>query len=459
MTVSLNIKQSTDFRINELSLLTKGGKIKLNVVFEELNIYESMLTPCISGNILIRDAVGLSSKLLFDGTESILIDIDKGEGLFGMKRLFRIYSQTNRTNINQQSESYILNFASDESILSEQQTISECYKGTYTQIAQKIITSKLLVDPENLKGIFTESLGMNDVIIPQLKPFDALNWIAKRSVDSGGQPSFMFFENVDGYNFCTLSDIMKKPVMFNVFFDVKNLQNQTVKDEMVSVRAMEVMSQYDFIQSTQSGVFAGTFIGIDPLTREVRTDIKTIDNVYNGTTSANKNRNMPIEVNKQGQKNTNMPGSRVVVDISTAPRQTSNFIKTKDGASIQTDDTPQKFAYGRKALLQNFVSQRMKIALPGNFIVSPGRTLYMEVPDRSVSLVDSDNYDITLKGKYAILSTRHIITYTQFETIAEVVTDSSEKPVVQSIRIKTNKVTDASSTASSNGNVVDFSLG
>ena len=72
MTDSLNIRQSTDFRINELCLLTKGGKVKLNEVYEEINIYESMLAPCISGNILIRDAVGLTSKLLFDGTESLL---------------------------------------------------------------------------------------------------------------------------------------------------------------------------------------------------------------------------------------------------------------------------------------------------------------------------------------------------------------------------------------------------
>jgi len=461
MTDSLNIRQSTDFRINELCLLTKGGKVKLNEVYEEINIYESMLAPCISGNILIRDAVGLTSKLLFDGTESLLIDIDKGEGLFRMKRLFRVYSQSDRVNINQTSESYILNFASDEIVLSEQQTLAECYKGTYTQIAQKIITSKLLVDPENLNGVFTQSLGMNDIIIPQLKPFDALNWIAKRAIDSGGQPSFMFFENVEGYNFCTLSDIMKRPVMFNVFFDVKNLQGQNIKEEMISVRAMEVMSQFDFIKSTQSGVFAGTFIGIDPLTRQVRTEIKTVDNVYNGTRIGNQNPNLPIEFNKKGQRNVDMPGSRVVVDISTAPRQTSKFIKDNDGTSIQTDDTPQKFAYARKALLQNFVTQRMKIALPGNFIVSPGRTLYMEVPTRSVNLVDSNNYDITLKGKYAILSTRHIIRYNQFETIAEVVTNSSEKPLVQAPKVTSRKVTDTTTKSdySGDGNVVDLSLG
>jgi len=94
-----NLKQPTDFRINELTLVTKGGKIELREIFEEINIYESMLTPCISGDIIINDAIGLSSKLLIDGTEIILIDIDKGEGLFRLKRAFRVYKQTDRRNI------------------------------------------------------------------------------------------------------------------------------------------------------------------------------------------------------------------------------------------------------------------------------------------------------------------------------------------------------------------------
>jgi hypothetical protein len=137
-----NLKQPTDFRINELTLVTKGGKIELREIFEEINIYESMLTPCISGDIIINDAIGLSSKLLIDGTEIILIDIDKGEGLFRLKRAFRVYKQTDRKNINQTSESYVLKFASEEIILSEQQLIAEAYKGTYTDTVKKILSNK-----------------------------------------------------------------------------------------------------------------------------------------------------------------------------------------------------------------------------------------------------------------------------------------------------------------------------
>ena len=71
-----NLIQPTDFNINELALVTKGGKISLRDIYEEINIHESMLSPCISGSIIINDAIGLSSKLLLDGTEILLVDIE-----------------------------------------------------------------------------------------------------------------------------------------------------------------------------------------------------------------------------------------------------------------------------------------------------------------------------------------------------------------------------------------------
>lgn len=429
-----NLLQPTDFRINNLSLVTKAGKISLQDVYEEINIHESMLAPCISGSIVINDAIGLSSKLLLDGTEILLIDIDKGDGLFRMKRAFRVYRQTDRRVINQTSESYVLRFASEEIILSEQQLLTECYKGTYTDITKKILTNKLKVAPQNLSGKFERSYGVNDLIIPHLKPFDALNWCAKRAVDSKGQPSFMFFENVEGYNFTTLSNIMKSPAIFNVNFDIKNLPGDNMKEELVGARDMEVMTQFDFIKSTQAGVYAGTFVGIDPLTRQIKVETKTIDNVYGTTNHANKNPLLPVETNKFGKTNYQMTDSRVVYYLTTGLRPRSSFIKENEPESLQVDDTPQKFAYARKALMQNFVSQRIKLVLPGNFTVSPGRTLNLEVPTRSINVKGDNNYDSTLKGKYAILSTRHIIRFNMFETIAEVVTDSSEKPVIRSNR-------------------------
>ena len=55
-----------------------------------------------------------------------------------------VYKQMDRKNNNQTSESYILKFASEEVILSEQQLINECYKGTYTDSVKKILNNKLI---------------------------------------------------------------------------------------------------------------------------------------------------------------------------------------------------------------------------------------------------------------------------------------------------------------------------
>ena len=91
--MSFGIKQSTQFKINRLSINSKFGSFDLSSIFEELNIFDSVLTPCMSGNILIKDSVGLAKKLLFDGSEFIDIDISKDSERLGtnINKTFRVF--------------------------------------------------------------------------------------------------------------------------------------------------------------------------------------------------------------------------------------------------------------------------------------------------------------------------------------------------------------------------------
>ena len=102
--MSFEINQTTDFSINELTIVTKQGNIDVSGIYEEINIYDSILTPCMSGSIVIRDAVGLSTNLLFDGSEFLLINIGKEDDELSIKRAFRIYKQSERKGQNQSSE-------------------------------------------------------------------------------------------------------------------------------------------------------------------------------------------------------------------------------------------------------------------------------------------------------------------------------------------------------------------
>ena len=119
----IEISQSTQFKIRQLEIVSKVGTIDVSGIFDELNIYDSIMMPCMSGNIIIRDALGLSSRLYFDGSEYLNINIGKEneEDVTSFKKTFRIYRQSDRKNINQTSEMYILHFVSEELIYSKQQ--------------------------------------------------------------------------------------------------------------------------------------------------------------------------------------------------------------------------------------------------------------------------------------------------------------------------------------------------
>ena len=113
--MSFNIKQTTQFAINKLVINSKLGSFNLASIFEELNIFDSILMPCMSGNILIKDSIGLSKRLLFDGSEFLDIDISKSDESSGTNivKTFRIFKQSDRSNINQTSEVYVLHFVSE----------------------------------------------------------------------------------------------------------------------------------------------------------------------------------------------------------------------------------------------------------------------------------------------------------------------------------------------------------
>ena len=78
-----SIASSTQFFIKKLEIVSKFGKpTQVSSIFEELNIFDSVLTPCMSGNIVLKDSVGLSNKLLFDGSEFLVVEILKDKKIY-----------------------------------------------------------------------------------------------------------------------------------------------------------------------------------------------------------------------------------------------------------------------------------------------------------------------------------------------------------------------------------------
>lgn len=427
--MSFELKQSTDFKLKELNLVTKAGVFDIKQIYEEINLFDSLFNPCMSGNVLVRDALNLSEKLLFDGSEILTINIGKTEDDITFKKSFRIYKQTDRRTVNQTSETYILHFFSDEFLFSEQQRVNQAYKATYSEIATSILIDYLKIPVQQLKGIFEQSSGIKEVVIPNLKPFDAIEWCAKRAVDNQSSPNFLFFQNAIGYNFASLSTLLTQDVLFNVNFDPKNL-TQSVSNEIIGARSVRIISQFDLVNNTRSGVYAGKFIGFDPLTRTIATRKLTYGDHYLNMKHGNKTPNFSVIKNRDNIDNTEMYDSKKTLANFNEALKYSNYVKRNDPSLINSIEDTHNFLFQRKALLTNLTTQRVAITLPGNFAISSGLNLFLKMPSKAVKVKGDDNYDLSLYGKYLILGTRHIIKYDKHETVIETATSSNEKDFV-----------------------------
>ena len=391
-----------------------------------------MFSPVISGSVLIRDSVGLSGRLLFDGSEVLLVDIVKDENsdIAAYKRAFRIYKQSNRINEGLNSEMYTLNFVADELIYSDQQRINQAYQNIYTQIVTKILETYLRVPQKDLKGFFQETFGIKKIVIPNLRPFEAIEWCAKRSVDNQNSPNFLFYQNIAGYNFISLSSLLQKEDILEIKFEAKNLGESDAFDEISTARSFEVVTQNDMIEKTRAGVNAGRFIGFDPITRTISSKTVSFADHFTAMKHGNKNPNFSVIQNRSGQTNENSFDARKSVSIFGAGRKFSNYIKRNDPASLSKIDDTENYIFHRKAIFANLMSKRIKVTMPGNFQLSSGFNVTVNAPLFAMKEPGNDNKDVSLSGKYIIIGSRHIIGYDKHETIIEVATTSSENSVI-----------------------------
>jgi hypothetical protein len=426
--MSFSVKDSTQFKVNELVIVTKAGNIDISSIYEEINIFDSLFMPVMSGKILVKDSIGLSGKLIFDGSESLLIDIIKSEDdpeTANFKKAFRIYKQSDRTNDGLNSENYILHFVSDELLYSDQQRINQGYENTYSEIIKKILIDYLKVSSNQLGGVYNDTTGIRKIVIPNLRPLEAIEWCAKRCTDNKGSPNYMFYQNYTGYNFASLSDLLTKREILDVKFEPKNTKDSTGLSEISSARSMEVVSQTDNVEKIRSGVNAATFIGFDPLTKTIAKKQVSYGDHYNTMKHGNENPNVSEIENRDKIKNTEAFNSKKIVASFSSSRQYSNYIKKYDPTSVSKEDNVEDYFSKRKAIIKNLMNRRIKFTMPGNFQLTSGFNVNVIVPNLAKKEKGSDNEDLSVSGKYLIVGTRHIIGYEKHETIIEVATTST----------------------------------
>ena len=422
-----------DYSLESITFLTGSGqRFDMKKIFTEISYFEDIYSFAVSGYVTIVDAQGFIEILQLTGNEFVEIIFAKTKNAPNTnKQIFRVYKIGDRKPTgNMNSESYTFYFCSEELILSEQIKISKSYKGTEIyKVISEILTDKLKVDPKKLN--IERTTGINDFIVPRLKPFEAISWLSTyaRPNKSGIKGADMlFFETKDFFNFRSLQSMFQDNIYTTYKYQQKNIDEkvQSFQEETISVLDYEFVKVYDMMDNINSGALSNRLISIDPLTRTSKiTDFNYLKYKSQAKT-LNSGDPSNIMKNRLGLTNVNSYDASFKVATSNAFQQNQPYIKQAVGG-VAKDIAIETYVPNRTAQISLANYTVLKIKIPGDTGITVGRTINFNLLTLKPTgeKTPRKNLDELYSGKYLVTAIRHIIQPTAFQTVLEIAKDST----------------------------------
>jgi hypothetical protein len=424
-----------DFSLQTINLRTASGqKFELRKLMVELSYYEDIYTFAVSGYVTIKDAQGFIEGLQLSGNEFIEINFGKVKGAPSADdQVYSLYKIGNRlpgNNLN--VETYTLYFCSEELLLSEQIKISKSYTGQkISGIVNNILTDQLKV-PLNKIKVVEETTGVNDFVLPRMKPFEAISWLSTyaRPQKTGGKGADMlFFETKEGYNYRSLQSMFSDPIYATYKYQQSNLDDKTqsFQEKAISVLNYEFAKTYDVLKDINSGTFANRLISIDPIARKAITTDFDVKQYAASSTQLNGNLPLATSKNRLGLTQNQASESVVKVATSNAFQTEATYIKQAPG-SVAKNIAIENYVPNRTAQLSLANYTVVKMTIPGDPGITAGRTIDFSLLTIKPT-TNTRELDKFYSGKYLVTAVRHIIQPEGiFQTVLEIAKGSSTTP-------------------------------
>jgi len=424
-----------DFSLDSCKIVTALGQpYEFRAMLLILEYFEDLYSNFITGSITINDSVGYISKLAFSGHDYLILGYSKPGSDIKIEKTFRAYKVSNRHIVNNQNETYTIHFCSEEAILSEQYKVSKSYPNTkISDIVNDIVYNQL--GTSNTKFLATNSeatAGLRDIVIPSMKPLEAINWLCTQAISATTKTtgtSYLFYENVNGYNFKSLQSLFTSPVYGVYKYEPKNLNmpdDTRVQDlglEAKNVIGYEMVSNFDTLDMINSGAYANQLVAIDLLSLSY--SVNNFD-YLNYFTKAQKLNPYPLLANTENRFNQTDSITYQAV-LKTAVTNTGDssknaYIKTKQPSNKDVNiETTIPY---RTAQIPQINAIKYKISIPGDPFMTVGNVITFNLPELTRTTDDKAS-DAYYSGNYLVTAIKHTIDVEgKFMTIMEISKES-----------------------------------
>ena len=389
--------QPGDISIDSITLLSEDRQRKYSLMSQVvgIDIWESLMSPCIFCELTVADAIGLYQSFPIIGEEYVSIKFKTPGSTSPVNYLFRVNKiEDKKVSDNNMMVTYRLQLVSVELMRNATRLVNRSYNGNIHDIVTSIVKEDLQTEKPI---IIDKTTGIEKGTITRMTPFKAIDFLRRRSVSGEFKSSsYVFYESRDGFVFTTLEKLIQKGQKSvdsehndkQFFFDT--VRHDNIKD--VSIRniiSYNVISFADTITKAAEGGIKNEVNSFDLVTG----DIKKVTYKDDG---------------RAGFKN---------MDKNGAPTSTSGFIR-KHGQTTAvrkimpiSSDLPATQRPEMASLLAAFtqnVSQNItRIHVYGDSEIRIGDVIKCTLP--AAISADKSEQSRLETGNYLVTKVRHLI--------------------------------------------------
>ena len=441
-----------DFNLTSIELIgTNGDIIDIKRPFAELNIWESIYNNSITGSVVITDSQNIIARLPLQGTERIAFKLSTpGAGRTQESVVdasiktgapFYIYKLSNREQLSDGTMKYILHFCSRGMFRNARTRVSQAYTGPLHESVAKICTDKSYLDLRK-KLYFEPTRNNTTVVIPNLRPLEAINLIASKSLSGNTKSAgYYFYETTKGYHFRSWESMVatqgKFPRRIAARFDymVRNVDSGSGKDnypeDMQAVKTYNFINSYDTLAQQLMGTYAHRVITHNIYDKSY--DITKYnyhayyaDHLHADTDSSEKYPIMDVPVDFDQKSVSDYDESMVTL------QPTTQYLHNKVSGPSGTDVADDGLTEATRITQANSVGggAQLHLEVSGHSWLQAGDVIFFTLrtiePDKG-GVGRGTTYDSRYAGRYIITNLRHRVIDDEYMLSLDCVKDSTYK--------------------------------
>lgn len=403
-------------KILEASIYSGASGVSVPVMnyLQSVTIHEDIYTPFVSCSVVFIDYESVANRFPLAGEEYFHIKFQSYQGRvidynFFLYKSHNIGSTPLNTLRGMELRGVSLEYAFDRA-----KTVTQAFRGTHSSIVAEIFDTYIQKDAGGLDLSYEPSRGVVKVIPAFWSPLETIEYCRSRAIASSAVKSpFVFFRNVDGYFFRSLSGLFSEmstkaeasivhtyaPRTVSATFD----ERAEVPGARVDIVDYHINSYYDTMEKINYGAYSSDSYSFDILTKAFilnkRFNLSEVGGGFQlGGQGGVFNRPSFVEAFKDTR-----------CSVSYVPTNIANEIDGDGSKDFYPDFTGEKMSYSNLVGEYNF-----RATLYGDTDLTAGQVMSISVPrsqDTDTQTAKRTEQDKMFKGSFLVTRLEHVITF------------------------------------------------